>query len=703
VTGYRRSAPEPEPLLPWWERYPHVFNGEMAEVRRLNATSRRPALCARFGVWDASKPVSADNPIRFILRGVVKVDPAHPGEDVARCVMEIDIGYPPNFPFDPPDVRPVDPEIARQRHQLGRSRELCYIQEELQPWRPGRGVEQTLIGAEVWFKGYVTGEWPDEVQAAELLAYLDTTSAHVGSILIPQHAQRSSRGATWGTFDLEIARAPRGPAVVGALRQERVRAGSAPARMIREVNDQLWTALDSEHWTDPVQGLWFRFDHEPTPFHDLVGLEQALQKAGFGTGVLERRLHRLVDRKAAQRGWVPIAIEYPTRQQAANESDEAQGTSTEWLFLSLEWSLVLAKGTTGTGGLRRAANRNPRPILWDRVRVKGIPSYDVSETALLRRVGEIYPRDATARAHVVIVGLGALGSTVALALAQVGIRRFTLVEHDIFKPGNAVRHELRFPSVGLGKANEIKKAIFETAPYAHVEVIHGTRGDDRAFERCILDDDPCPTLIISLTGNKTVDGQVDALAVASEPPIEVLHGWVYPHAQLLRAFLFRKGHTACTWCTELYRQDADEHQLGAYIKEPVPRGAAVSQPFFETGCATPTQPGAGNANALAAHEIVEHALDVLVHGRVPDDATHWVHAGPRVREVDPTYPLAPYAYEVGGFAPHPNCHLCSAGTLDADLSPEERRAFDAQLVALGAPVLEPPPARTSTVIRRDAA
>jgi hypothetical protein len=53
-----------------------------------------------------------------------------------------------------------------------------------------------------------------------------------------------------------------------------------------------------------------------------------------------------------------------------------------------------------------------------------------------------------------IVGLGSLGSKIAVSLARSGVRKFLLIDDDILMAGNLCRHELSWASVGMHKADE---------------------------------------------------------------------------------------------------------------------------------------------------------------------------------------------------------------------------------------------------------
>jgi len=64
-----------------------------------------------------------------------------------------------------------------------------------------------------------------------------------------------------------------------------------------------------------------------------------------------------------------------------------------------------------------------------------------------------------ANVRVGIVGLGSMGSKIAVSLARSGVRRFLLVDDDYLTPGNMVRHELSWAHVGTHKARAVSDAL----------------------------------------------------------------------------------------------------------------------------------------------------------------------------------------------------------------------------------------------------
>lgn len=78
-----------------------------------------------------------------------------------------------------------------------------------------------------------------------------------------------------------------------------------------------------------------------------------------------------------------------------------------------------------------------------------------------------------------IVGLGSIGSKVAVSLARSGARRFLLVDDDFLKPENLCRHELSWASVGVHKANAVRERLSLVAAGIKADVrLHRLAGQE---------------------------------------------------------------------------------------------------------------------------------------------------------------------------------------------------------------------------------
>ncbi|HIJ78509.1 MAG: sulfur carrier protein ThiS adenylyltransferase ThiF [Desulfobulbaceae bacterium] len=70
-----------------------------------------------------------------------------------------------------------------------------------------------------------------------------------------------------------------------------------------------------------------------------------------------------------------------------------------------------------------------------------------------------------------IMGLGGLGSTVALALARMGIGSLILADFDLVEPSNLNRQQYFVDQIGLKKTEALKDNIGRINPYVRVEII----------------------------------------------------------------------------------------------------------------------------------------------------------------------------------------------------------------------------------------
>jgi hypothetical protein len=74
---------------------------------------------------------------------------------------------------------------------------------------------------------------------------------------------------------------------------------------------------------------------------------------------------------------------------------------------------------------------------------------------------------------IALVGLGAIGSMVATALAKSGIRHIALWDNDKVEPGNICRSSYCMKDIGESKVDAIRNAINSINPYIEKVVCHG--------------------------------------------------------------------------------------------------------------------------------------------------------------------------------------------------------------------------------------
>lgn len=75
-------------------------------------------------------------------------------------------------------------------------------------------------------------------------------------------------------------------------------------------------------------------------------------------------------------------------------------------------------------------------------------------------------------ARICILGVGGLGSNVAIMLTRAGIGEFLLVDFDIVEPSNLNRQHYFLKHLKMPKAMALKEQILEINPYAKVEILN---------------------------------------------------------------------------------------------------------------------------------------------------------------------------------------------------------------------------------------
>lgn len=76
------------------------------------------------------------------------------------------------------------------------------------------------------------------------------------------------------------------------------------------------------------------------------------------------------------------------------------------------------------------------------------------------------------KAKVCILGLGGLGSNVAVLLARAGIGYLKLVDFDVVEVSNLNRQQYRISHIGIKKTEAIKSIIKEINPFVEIEVLN---------------------------------------------------------------------------------------------------------------------------------------------------------------------------------------------------------------------------------------
>jgi molybdopterin/thiamine biosynthesis adenylyltransferase len=182
------------------------------------------------------------------------------------------------------------------------------------------------------------------------------------------------------------------------------------------------------------------------------------------------------------------------------------------------------------------------------------------ESVLFQRVdGVTSARGGLASVPVVLVGVGSLGSSVAVALARAGVHDFLLIDADVLSLDNVCRHVGTVHDLGQPKVAVVKQAILAVNPAAAVEVEtkplawdNPDHGAGLGFERW-LDANP-RALVISTCASAPVERQLNEVLVERRVP--AIHASVLGAAEHGRVFRVIPGQTACYECVLTAQQAA---------------------------------------------------------------------------------------------------------------------------------------------------
>lgn len=110
---------------------------------------------------------------------------------------------------------------------------------------------------------------------------------------------------------------------------------------------------------------------------------------------------------------------------------------------------------------------------------------------------------ALAGKKVGLVGCGSLGSKIATSLARSGVGAFVLVDDDIMKPGNLIRHDLDAASLGAHKVDAMEARLKAVAPNVSVSARRVSLGgqESSGTTASVLDELATCDLLIDATAD----------------------------------------------------------------------------------------------------------------------------------------------------------------------------------------------------------
>lgn len=212
-------------------------------------------------------------------------------------------------------------------------------------------------------------------------------------------------------------------------------------------------------------------------------------------------------------------------------------------------------------------------------------------------------------ASVAIVGCGSVGSKIAASLARAGVGSFVLVDGDLLFPGNVVRNDLDWDSVGLNKPDAVAARIHAIKPAANVttrRIALGGQESSGATDGALVAIGKCD-VVIDATADPQIFNLCGSIARSERRVLvwgEVFGGGIGGIVARLRPDMDPVPHAARRqindWCSD-HGETPPNHSAMQYGLE-LGEGAA------------PLIADDADVSIIASH-ITRFVLDVFVRGK----------------------------------------------------------------------------------------
>jgi molybdopterin/thiamine biosynthesis adenylyltransferase len=498
--------------------------------------------------------------------------------------FELRVLYPPGYPYVPPRVEFLNPRIKRARHQ-GLDGAPCLF--PASAWTLNFLASELYATIERWLTFHLQGRFPREFAIYELPEYLPHSAF---SILTSPQFTDIIKGQPAGRFSVdELIGHDLG--VVWAV-DENIIGRELLEALARKVTRRV--------------GRWYRLSAEPPPVHNTVELTQLLARSGHQVDLQARPQ---TDRHL-------IGLVFP----------DSVLTEERLLMLDLGVKSKNVQPKVGRGWLLRCPQ-----------------TYIVSRDELFRRLHGV--RDVAQFEHrrIACFGLGAIGSTTALALAREGVAEFTLCDPDSIRPGNVTRHALDLMSVGQPKTDAVELALTRIDPFLQTTVETESLTDPGMIEARIQGVD----LVLLAIGDDLREELIGEIVTAAEEPAPIMLARTLHAGDAFRIALIRPGIDACLHCLDDYQ--TEQHPDWIYVPpDELPE-------VYDTGCAAPSRVGSGLTCQQAALFAAARALDFLENRA--SGFNHWLWVERPITNGDPRL-SNPMTLHQMRFEPRADCPVC---------------------------------------------
>lgn len=469
--------------------------------------------------------------------------------------IEVSIRFEEDFPYQRPVLYTKD-EVVRTYRHVTRSGQICVLRHEPEEWEPDTYTASFLV-KRAWKLIANEGKLPEDEDDG-MPQPLDFDVAR-GIVLLASETASSEPGG-FGTAKLLAANIIAEGFTIHELLDRR-------EKTLWRDSDESPFSRDAKVKQGSVNAVWFRAQKDPPfRFDSLDALTQLLPD-----GLSIRSLLDPLRRGKLQKGRGGyILIHY---------EDET----------GLRWAFVLFSEKRSSSGEVVTS-------------LTYLPVYTVGVNAFFGRIDGLLNREQLSKAHVVVLGVGAIGSTVVEKLNQCGIGKLTIFDGQVVEPGNPVRGALPFNFTGLQKVEAVWWTNQKHLPFTCIHKVPYDTNHRQGREQleALLLSGGVDAVVVAI-GNHQASRGLDV--ILSRYAVPRLYAWT------------TRGAAAGVVLTCLPNEVSYEDYNQLVVDDEIPELPEVDETEIpnasERGCALPVLPATPLDIGVVALQAARTAVDIL--------------------------------------------------------------------------------------------
>lgn len=280
-----------------------------------------------------------------------------------------------------------------------------------------------------------------------------------------------------------------------------------------------------------------------------------------------------------------------------------------------------------------------------------IKTEEFSEEKFFLRNQNRIDSNVLSKSSIQVIGCGALGGEIIDILAKAGTKEIGLVDKDIYKFENKVRHILDISAVGKPKVIAFHEYLRDNFPfviplYSHnnLDVFKGNLFNGRGF-----------SFSISTIADDNAESYVNTQALESNQI--VFYARALRGGKAARIFRVIPKKDACFNCLTCYREEGDKSFVDVPDDE--------SLPTIMNECNNPIRPGSA-ADLKTISAITGKILINQLQGGFKSEDNHWIFSSEKEAYGNIVESLD-MEVKSSTLKPHKNCIFCNPPKLEIEI------------------------------------